>query len=97
MKPKSKRSKIYVEQGGRLVVLGEDFSGIPQSAQKVVLSSDPAQAYYNALEWIRAGSANPPPELLNALGDNDGIQLDAPPTGGGKFRYRETDAAYLPR
>src|ERR1700687_5285944 len=78
--------KTYVVQGGRLVVLGEDSSGIPQSPQKIVLSSDPAREYYNALEaGFAAGSANPPQELLNALGANDGIQLDAPPTVAANF------------
>jgi hypothetical protein len=78
--------KTYVVQGGRLVVLGEDSSGIPQSPQKIVLSSDPAREYYNALQaGFAAGSANPPEELLNALGANDGIQLDAPPTVAANF------------
>jgi len=78
--------KNYVAQGGRLVVLGEDSSGIPRSPQKIVLSSDPAREYYNALEaGFAAGSANPPQGLLNALGPNDGIQLDAPPTVAANF------------
>jgi len=78
--------KNYVAQGGRLVVLGEDSSGIPRSPQKIVLSSDPAREYYNALEaGFAAGSANPPQGLLNALGANDGIQLDAPPTVAANF------------
>jgi hypothetical protein len=78
--------KTFVEQGGRLVVSGEDSSGIPQSLQKIVLSSDPAREYFNALEaGFAAGSANPPQDLLNALGSNDGIQLDAPPTVAANF------------
>src|SRR5207237_9430962 len=78
--------KNYVAQGGRLVVLGEDSSGIPRSPQKIVLSSDPAREYYNALEaGFAAGSANPPQGLLNALGPNDGIQLDAPPIVAANF------------
>ena len=78
--------KAFVDHGGRLVVLGEDVSGIPQSAQKIVLPADPAGAYYNALEsGFATGSANPPKELLNALGGNDGIQLDAPTTVAANF------------
>jgi hypothetical protein len=77
--------KAFVDHGGRLVVLGEDVSGIPQSAQKIVFPSDPAGQYYNALQSdFAAGSANPPKDLLNALG-NDGIQLDAPPTVAANF------------
>jgi len=78
--------KAFVDHGGRLVVLGEDVSSIPQSAQKIVLPADPAGEYYNALESdFAAGSANPPQELLNALGGNGGIQLGAPPTVAANF------------
>jgi hypothetical protein len=78
--------KEFADHGGRLVVLGEDSSGFPRSPQKIVLSSDPAREYYNALETgFAAGSASPPQELLNAMGANDGIQLDAPPTVATNF------------
>ena len=78
--------KAFIDRGGRLVVLGEDVSGIPQSAQKMVFPADPAAQYYNALQRdFGAGSANPPKELLNALGVNDGIQIDAPPTVAANF------------
>ena len=78
--------KAFVDHGGRLVVLGEDVSSIPQSAQKIVLPADPAREYYNALEsGFAVGSANPPRDLLNALGSNEGIKLDAPPTVAANF------------
>lgn len=78
--------KVFVDHGGRVVVLGEDVSGIPQSSKKIVLAPDPALAYYQALEsGFTAGSANPPKELLNALGGNEDIQLDAPPTVAANF------------
>jgi hypothetical protein len=78
--------KAFAEHGGRLVVLGQDVSGIPQSTHKIVFPSDPARAYFNALESdFAAGSANPPQELLNALGSHDGIQLDAPTTVAANF------------
>jgi hypothetical protein len=78
--------KTFVDQGGRLVVLGEDVSGIPESSQKIVLPADPAAAYYNALQSdFASGSANPPKELLNALHGSDDIQLDAPPTVAANF------------
>jgi hypothetical protein len=68
------------------VVLGQDLSGVPQSAKKIVFPSDPAHEYFNALEGgFAAGSANPPAELLNALGKNDGIQVDAPTTVAANF------------
>ena len=81
-----KEIKAFVGHGGRLVVLGEDFSAIPASPQKIVLPSDPARAYYNALESeFATGSANPPADLLNALGKNDGVQVDAPTTVAANF------------
>jgi hypothetical protein len=78
--------KAFVSHGGRLVVLGEDVSGVPPSAQKILLPSDPGRQYFNALESdFAAGSANPPVELLNAFGKNNGIQVDAPPTVATNF------------
>jgi hypothetical protein len=79
--------KKFVEDGGKLVVLGEDASGISQSARKTVLPSDPAGAYYAALQTgFAAASANPPTELLTAMGGGDsGIQIDAPPTVAANF------------
>lgn len=78
--------KKFADNGGRLVVLGEDTSGTPQSPRKMVLASDPAREYYKALQaGFDAGSANPPADLLSALGGNDGIQLDAPPTVAANF------------
>ena len=51
-----------------------------------MLPSDPARAYYNALESeFATGSANPPADLLNALGKNDGVQVDAPTTVAANF------------
>ena len=78
--------KAFVDHGGRLVILGEDVSGTPQSVQKIVFPSDPAGQYYNGLQSdFAAGSANPPKELLKILGGGDGIQLDAPSTVAANF------------
>jgi hypothetical protein len=78
--------KAYVDHGGRLIVLGQDVSGIPQSAKKVVLPADPAGAYYNALQsGFAAASANPPKDLVDAFGDNVGIRVDAPSTVAANF------------
>jgi hypothetical protein len=78
--------KTFVDHGGRLVVSGQDVSGIPQSAQKTVLPNDPAGAYYNALQsGFEAASANPPKDLLSAVGSNEGIQVNAPPTVAANF------------
>src|SRR5713226_8831545 len=78
--------KAFVDHGGRLVVSGEDVSDIPQSAQKTAFPADPVGQYYNALQSdFAAGSANPPRDLLEVLGGDDGIQLDAPPTVAANF------------
>ena len=78
--------KAFVDHGGRVIVLGEDSSGILPSPKKVVLPSDPAQEYFQALaSGFAVGSANPPKELLNALGGNDGMQIDAPTTVAANF------------
>ena len=78
--------KAFVDHGGRVIVLGEDSSGILPSPKKVVLPSDPAQEYFQELaSGFAVGSANPPKELLNALGGNDGMQIDAPTTVAANF------------
>ncbi|HSS96084.1 MAG TPA: family 10 glycosylhydrolase [Terriglobales bacterium] len=78
--------KSFVDQGGKLVVLGVDATGLPESAKKTVLANDPGKAYFNALESdFGAGSANAPKDLLDALGTNDDIQLDAPATVASNF------------
>jgi hypothetical protein len=81
-----KSLKEFVDRGGKLVVLGEDASGISSSAQKTVLAGDPAAEYFNALESnFAAASAAPPEELLRAMGEESGIQLDAAPTVAANF------------
>ena len=78
--------KGFVDHGGHLIVLGGDASGVPESPEKVVLSSDPGAQYYQALQGdFTAGSANPPKDLLNALGANNDLQLDAPVTVAANF------------
>ncbi len=78
--------KAFVDHGGRVIVLGEDSSGLPQSPKKLVLPADPAQRYYQSLvSDFAAGSASPSQELLTALGANNGIQFDAPPTVAANF------------
>jgi hypothetical protein len=81
-----KSLKTFVDEGGQLVILGADSTGLPQSAAKIVLPQDPAKAYFNALEAdFAAASANPPKDLLDALGANHDIQVDAPTTVAANF------------
>ena len=81
-----KSLKEFVDRGGQLVVLGVDASGLRQSARKTALPADPGKAYFNALEAdFASGSANPPKDLLDAVGANQDIQLDAPNTVAANF------------
>lgn len=78
--------KMFVDQGGRLVILGEDATGLPQSPRKIVLPDDPGGAYFKAVEAdFAVGSAHPPRELLNALKGNEDIKLNAPTTVAANF------------
>jgi hypothetical protein len=87
LKEAERRSlKAFMDGGGRLVVLGVDATGLPQSANKVVLAGDPGKTYFNALESdFAAGSANPPGNLLELVGTNKDIQVDGPPTVAANF------------
>ena len=77
--------KSFVENGGRLVVLGTNASGIT-SAKVTTLSSDPAREYFHALEKDFAGATKEvPKEFLEAVGTNDGIEVEAPPTVAANF------------
>ncbi|HWF92894.1 MAG TPA: hypothetical protein VN684_11460 [Terriglobales bacterium] len=78
--------KAFVDHGGRLVILGEDATGLPQSDSKVVLSDDPGGTYFKALEAdFVAGSSNPPQELLDAVKGEEEIKLNAPTTVAANF------------
>lgn len=78
--------KTFVDRGGRLLILGEDATGLPQSDRKIVLPNDPGGAYFKALEAdFAAGSAQPPRELLDVLKGDDEIKVDAPTTVAANF------------
>jgi hypothetical protein len=73
--------RAFVAQGGRLVVTGSDATGLSGSPKITRLASDPAGAYFAALEKdFEAGSSNPPTEFLKATRVNADIEVDAPAT-----------------
>jgi hypothetical protein len=73
-------SKAFVDRGGRLIALGQNATGIPES-KTTVLRTDPMRDFYQALERDFAdASRNPPEQFLDAIGSKGGITLDAPPT-----------------
>jgi len=73
-------SKAFVDRGGRLIALGQNATGIPES-RTTVLRTDPMRDFYQALERDFAdASRNPPEQFLDAIGSKSGITLDAPPS-----------------
>jgi len=77
--------KAFQARGGHLVVLGENATGIPD-ADLARLPDDPAGSYYGALENdFSAASKNPPQQLLDAVGKNSAVELDAPSTVAANF------------
>jgi len=73
-------SKAFVDRGGRLIALGQNATGIPES-KTTVLRTDPMRDFYQALERDFAdASRNPPEQFLDAIGSKSGITLDAPPS-----------------
>ena len=73
-------SKAFVDRGGRLIALGQNATGIPES-KTTVLRTDPMRDFYQALGRDFAdASRNPPEQFLDAIGSKSGITLDAPPS-----------------
>jgi endo-alpha-1,4-polygalactosaminidase (GH114 family) len=73
-------SKAFVDRGGRLITLGQNATGIPDS-KTTVLRTDPMRDFYQTLEHNFAdASRKPPGQFLDAIGSKGGIILDAPPT-----------------
>jgi hypothetical protein len=76
----------FTEQGGHLVVLGTDATGLRSSPKISLLPADPTTVFYAALmQDFRAGSAHPPMEFLNAAVVKSEIELKAPPTVAANF------------
>ena len=71
----------YLDAGGRVIVLGENTSGIA-GALVTTFADDPARAYFHALERnFTEASQEPPRRLLNAIETTATLAVDgAPPT-----------------
>jgi endo-alpha-1,4-polygalactosaminidase (GH114 family) len=88
--------KSYAGNGGRLIILGTDATGLSASA-KVVVPTDSTRAYYEALDHdFAAAIANPPVDFLRAAEIKGEMELQAPPTVAANFAMvDETPHAYL--
>jgi hypothetical protein len=81
-----KNLQKLVENGGRLVVLGTDATGMGVSPRISVFSADPTLEFYAALLHDFSGATtHPPMEFLNATAGNAEIELNAPPTVAANF------------
>ncbi len=71
----------YSQRGGRLVVTGEDVTGLDKSDSVVRFKECPGKAFFDALEKdFPSALQKPPTELLAALDVKSQIEVDAPPT-----------------
>jgi hypothetical protein len=87
----------YSENGGRLLILGRNATGLSTSPRIVHYVADPAKAYYAAAQNNVAGAAkSAPAELLNAMMIKNEIEIEAPATVAANFaRVDGTPHAYL--
>jgi len=70
----------FLQRGGRLIVLGTNGTGIT-SPKVTVLSSDPAREYFRALaKDFAEATKQEPAEILDSIGKNNDVEVDAPPT-----------------
>jgi len=76
----------FLDNGGRLAVVGNDPEGLPASAKTLRLSSDPLTGYFETLERDFA-AAKAPAEFLLATNVPSEVVLDAPSTIAANFAY----------
>jgi hypothetical protein len=82
--PEKQSLKGLLDRGRRLIVLGENTTGLTGST--VTILGDSAGAYLHALEHdFAAGSKEPPDQLLRAIPSNEDIELEAPSTVAANF------------
>ena len=77
--------RSYVSQGGHLIVLGENATGVEGNAL-TAFRDDPARAYYHALQIdFLSASKNPPSQFLASAAVATEIEVDAPATVAANF------------
>ena len=76
----------FARQGGRLVVLGTDATGVSHSSSVVALPSDAPRQFFLALQGdFTAASLRPPTDFLKTATVPSDIEVDAPPTVAANF------------
>jgi len=87
----------YSENGGRLLILGRNVTGLSTTPKIVQYVPDPAKAYYAVAQKDIAGAAkNTPEKLLMAMMVKNEIEIAAPATVATNFaRVDGTPHAYL--
>jgi len=87
----------YSENGGRLLILGRNATGLSTTPKIVQYVADPAKAYYAVAQKDIAGATkDTPEELLKAMMVKNEIEIEAPATVATNFaRVDGTPHAYL--
>ena len=74
----------FLEDGGRMVVIGNDPAGLPPQAKSLHVKSDLLSAYFETL-GREFPAAAPPSEFLSAVTMKTDIHVEAPPTVATNF------------
>jgi hypothetical protein len=87
----------YSENGGRVLILGRNATGLSTTPKIVQYVADPAKAYYAvAQKDIASATKDTPEELLKAMIVKNEIEIEAPATVATNFaRVDGTPHAYL--
>jgi hypothetical protein len=87
----------HSENGGRILILGRNATGLSTTAKIVQYVADPAKVYYaGAQNSIADATKKTPEELLNAMMVKNEMEIEAPATVAANFaRVDGTPHAYL--
>jgi hypothetical protein len=87
----------YSENGGRMLILGRNATGLSTTPKIVQYVADPAKVYYAGAQNNIADAAKAAPgELLNAMMIKNAIEIEAPSTVAANFaRVDGTPHVYL--
>ncbi len=87
----------FSENGGRVVILGRNLTGLSAASNVVQFANDPAKAYYaGAQSDVAVGTTLTPKELQDALRIKNEIEIEAPATVAANFgRVDGSSHAYL--
>jgi hypothetical protein len=95
--PEKDDLRRYAENGGRVLILGRNATGLSTTAKIVQYVADPAKVYYAGAQTnIADATKGALKELLNAMMIKNAIEIEAPATVATNFaRVDGTPHAYL--